>query len=444
MDIAGYNEAFDEAGALRGPYRAFRARTGRNPFDPTPESVAALSQRPLGDRYTILPIPLVLDDSEYRETIVRGVRQRALALQQLFWDVVRSRETPLPANLLSRIVEREGMSVRDLTRWWNGKHRRDVRFTCAPDLVRGQDGRWCILEDNVGCVGGVVDSWFVLERFLLHTGAPLDPSLPAGADLTRAVREFLADVGQTPASADVLALLGPQCSTDLEARRKREVLEAMGLRVLDKEEVEAATRKGLSSAGLRGLVNFDSRGWTSTAELTDELFVRRGVPLMTAPGTEFLGNKALLPLMDEIVSFYSGEKPILRTVETELCRRLPDDPTGWVLKKSNGCGGREVYFLDGASGAEMHRLEMMLAGWGGSDSAVLQRRVRASFLPISPAVPWHRFQVELRPVGFVIGDLTCIVSEHPSGRALSNLDGHGLGNMSQGAHYLPVIREPGC
>jgi uncharacterized circularly permuted ATP-grasp superfamily protein len=427
MEIAsGYNEAFDETGGMRAPYRAFRRRTGRDPFDPSPSSVAALSRQPLGDRYSILPIPLILDDSEYRESIARGVRQRALALQSLFWDIVCSRETPLPAGIIARILEQERTSVDELAGWWKDKSRGNVRFTYAPDLVRDADGRWCILEDNVGCVGGVVDSRLVVERFLVHTGTTLDSRIAVRADLVHAVHTFLADVGRTVASPDVLAIPGPEC--DPEARRKREVLGAAGLRLLDGVE---------SSRDVRAVVNFE------TTELTRELFGSGGAAVMTAPGIDILGNKLLLPFMDAIVSSYCGAEPVLRTAQTELYEGFPADPSGWILKKSNGCQGKEVFFLGELSDAERRRLETTVAAtWGGPEWAVLQRRVSASFLPVSPAAAWHRFQVELRPIGFVIGDGTCIVSDHASGRAFSNLSGRSLGNMSQGAHYIAVLREP--
>ena len=432
MDTAaGYNEAFDENGSLRAPYRAFRNRTGRDPFQPAPETVAALARSPLGDRYTILPIPLILNDLEYRETIARGVRQRALALQSLFWDVVQSREPPLPAEVLQRSLEQEGTSARELAALWKGKTRAHVRFTYAPDLMRDPEGRWSIVEDNVGCVGGVVDSRLVVERFLAHTGTSLDARVTAAADLVRAVREFLEENPETPASDDVLVLADSDC--DPEARRKLQVLRAAGFRVVDGQELQRT-----HGAEIGAIVNF---------RMTDhlrELFGERGLPLMTAPGIDFLGNKLLLPFMDSLVAFYSGEEPVLRTARTELFQNLPDRQRqpGWILKKSSGCQGKEVIFLEDLNDAQWNALETTINGWGGPDWAVLQRRVCASFLPIARAIAWHWFQIELRPIVFVVGDRSCIVSDHPSGRALSNLDGRRLGNMSQGAHYVAVLREP--
>jgi uncharacterized circularly permuted ATP-grasp superfamily protein len=443
-----YNEAFDETGSLREPYRAFHARTRVDPLLPSHQSIHGLTRSPLGDQRTIFPIPLILDDHEYVEIISRGVRQRALALQKLFYDAVRGearvyRGTRLPADLFSRILRQEGSRSGDLIRWWHGKSREAVRFTYAPDLVREPEGRWCVLEDNVGCVGGVVDGHLVARSYLAHTRTQLDSRIPSGSDLARAVEDFLGRVRKSPQSHDVVALLGNECGTaDSEAGRKRQALNALELRVLNLAELREAKRMGLAAHHIAAVVNFDSRGWTPTSELTDEMFGERSVPLMTSPAIEVLGNKALLPFMDEIVAFYSREDPILRTAKTELCQVLPNDPSGWVLKRTNGCQGREVFFLDDMSVVERDELQASVAKWGDSECAIVQRRVSASFLPAARDAAAHRFQVELRPFGFVVGDSSCVVGQHACGRAFDLATGRHVGNISQGACYVSVIREP--
>ena len=327
MDIAlRYNEGFDEGGNVRAPYQAFRSRTGHNPFTPSGKLAAALTNGPLGDRYSILPVPLVLDDREYREVIAAGVTQRALALQALFFDLMSGetevfRKTPLPIDLFPAILEQEGLAMRDLAAWWEGHSREAVRFTYAPDLVRGPDGRWLILEDNLGCVGGIVDSELVVQRLLACTGTCLHPSLARGSNLARAVCDFLARVERTPNSVDVLAVLGDECSSsDPEATRKRRVLQELGMHIVDEMQVEVAERRGLRIRDVRAIVNFSTTNRKQASVLAHDLFGRHRVPLMTAPGIAALGNKALLPFMDDIVAFYSSADPILRAAETRFCR----------------------------------------------------------------------------------------------------------------------------
>jgi uncharacterized circularly permuted ATP-grasp superfamily protein len=449
MNVASrYNEAFDDVGNVRAAYQAFHLRTGHNPFFPSAKLSAELTNGPLGDRYSILPIPLVVDEREFHDVIVRGVTQRALALQALFFDLIGGESgvfchTSLPRDLWPLILEQEGIAMPDVASWWEGKSREAVRFTYGPDLVRGPDGRWLILEDNLGCVGGVVDAQLVLERFLECSGTRLHASIETHSDLARAVCEFLARVERTPTSTDVVALLGDECSrSDPEAARKREVLQGLGMRLADQWQLEGAEGRGLRLQDARAIVNFSTAIRTPAWNLADDLFGDGHVPLMTAPGVTALGNKALLPFIDEIVTFYSSDEPILRTAESRLCRDMPADHSDWVLKRSNGRQGRDVLFLDGMTESERLELDARLTTWGRPEGAVLQRRVDASVISSIPGARSDEFQVELRPFAFVVGDSQCRVGEHASGRAFRNTDGRGVGNMSRGACYVAVVREP--
>ena len=86
MGASRYNEGFDGDGRLRAAYRAFEARTGRDLLrSPLPKTGAPAA---IGNRYPIVPVPLVLADQEYA-ALAEAVRQRALALQRLFLDLVR-------------------------------------------------------------------------------------------------------------------------------------------------------------------------------------------------------------------------------------------------------------------------------------------------------------------------------------------------------------------
>jgi hypothetical protein len=439
-----YNEIFDDTGHVRAPYRAFQARTGSDPLHPRPGRVPALAHHPPVDSYAILGVPLVLDDRDYRETIAAGVRQRALALQALFHDLVdgkltRSPGGSLPAPVFADILGQHRLDLAALRQWWSGRPREDVRFTYAPDLLRGPDGVWQVLEDNVGCVGGVVDAHLVLSAYLDHTGVSLHAHVPDAPDLTRAAGAFLARVGHTPSSPQAVALVG--CEGDAEAQRRRRTLEATGLRVMNGGELRNAVQESSPLPPIAAVVNFDSTEWLTAPGFADETCGRRDVALMTAPGVEVLGNKALLPFADDIVAFYSGAPPILRTARTELYRAMPGDPRGRVLKASNGCQGQQVFFLEALSGSALAQLEAKLSV-GGPAQAVLQTRINASVMPIFSNGACEEYQVELRPLAWVIGDSVCVVGEAASGRAFRNDDGFGVGNMSRGASYVAVIREP--
>jgi hypothetical protein len=50
--------------------------------------------------------------------------------------------------------------------------------------------------------------------------------------------------------------------------------------------------------------------------------------------------------------------------------------------------------------------------------------------------------VEIRPVSYVLGWADVHVAEQPVAKVVSDLDPRRLNNISQGACYAPVLREP--
>jgi hypothetical protein len=439
-----YNEVFDVAGNIRAPYRAFQARTGIDPLHRPADWAGPRAHQWVCDSCAMLPVPLVLDDGEFCKTIAAGVQQRALALQALFHDLVQGerwepRDRLLPTPLFASILEHHGTELVALRRWWSGRPREHVRFTYAPDLLRGPDGVWNVIEDNVGCVGGIVDAHLVLSGYLRQTGSSVAPRMLQGCDLTRAIDAFLMRVGQTTPSPRVVALVG--CEGDAEGQRRRRALQAAGVLVLNERELRNAMQHGFSLRTLAAVVNFDATGWLDASELGEEIRGLGDVALMTAPGVEALGNKALLPFVDDIVALYSNAPPILRAAPTELYRAMPSEPRSRVVKLSNGCQGRHVFFLDALSASARAQLGSDLSARGAA-AAVLQAHISASVLPIFSDGTCEEYQVELRPLAWVIGDGVCVVGETPSGRAFRNDDGFGVGNMSRGASYIAVIREP--
>ena len=100
-----------------------------------------------------------------------------------------------------------------------------------------------------------------------------------------------------------------------------------------------------------------------------------------------------------------------------------------------------MFFLENMTDVARARLVDNLSA-RGTASAVLQERVSASFVPVNFGHAPQLYQIELRPLVFVLGDGVCVVGENASGRTFCVTNGFGAGNMSQGAQYLPVIREP--
>lgn len=430
MPLTGYDEVCAPSGAQRPAVAGFEARTGVSAVEPSKRFVDALRSGDADNGPPILPVPLVLPDAEYVDVIAPGVRQRARAMRALFHDLFAGpqlvvRAGAIDPTLVDVLTERAGWTTESLRRRWAGTNLADVCFVHGADLLRDPDGRWVVLEDNVGCVGGMVDATRVLTAYLRAAGTSLHPCVPLPDDLGEAVSAFLRSVGVTATDPGVVALAGQAspCGDFDETRRKVEVLTSLGLLVVDRGMFAAEVAAGAQYAAV--------------VDLGGEVDVG-GAPALGAPGSGLLADKALLPVMDEVIRTLLGEEPILATPATRLIDRLTDHTRG-VLKRVDGCGGNDVFVLDDHAFDRRDVLDERLAAWG-KGGAVLQDLVEASTLPSGGPGADRRYRVELRPIAYAVGD-DVLVSEVPVGRAVPLL-GDRRGNITQGASYVAVVREP--
>jgi uncharacterized circularly permuted ATP-grasp superfamily protein len=446
-----FDEVFNEDGTLRRPYAALRRCARRDPLRPAAALAEQLRDRPFDDDTRIFPVPVVIDDTEYRTVVQAGVAQRALALQQLFADLVLGEQQVLTAGvgldrgLLDEILAAAGTSLARLRGLWQAHGRDAIRFVYGPDLIRDPGGRWVVLEDNLGCVGGSADAFFVADRYRSASGLPGCPACQCQPDLAIAIRRWLHLLGRDPDDR-VAALLG--CETTggdpwalrlEENARRRLILDELAIRVIDPVQLGSQETTGGHPTAL---INFDvDESWS-------EVFGRPGVAMFNAPGTGVLGAKALLPYVDDLIRFYMRGEPILRTPPTRLLSDgvLPADQENWVVKTSVGRQGTEVFVLRWQPRDRLELVEdLVRKEWSGA-AAVAQRYVEPSRL--TPAGPgsWDGYRVEIRPVAYVLDWHEVYVSEQSAGKVVSIYDARRLNNISQGACYAPVLRQPcpGC
>ncbi len=449
------DEARDARGRPRAPYRRLAARFGFDPLAPGAALRARLDDRPLGDDARILPVPLALDAREHA-AIRRGVRQRALALHAFFSELVAG-GGPVAGCVDADVVERVLAAA-------GGELRRapagdDVAFVYGPDIARGPDGAWVVIEDNVGCVGGIADGWFVGRAYA--RAASLPEADPASADLVRALTRWRALLGDPP---DGWLAAMPGCGPGdaavvvEEDRRRAELLRLAGARMLDGVAVPSAgTDPDPPTANLGGrppaanlgarppAANLGARLPTATANFGAPPLAAianfGALPppssgaaprLLNSPGTGLLGDKALLPYVDEMIRRTSGDEPLLRSAATLVQRdgALPEPPMDWVVKTATGCGGDGVHVLGTRDADDAARASMHAAGLGGT---VAQRWIDCSTLP------WGPSRIELRPIAYVLGRDEVFVGEQLVGKAVLAADRRALNNVSRGARYVAVL-----
>lgn len=282
----------------------------------------------------ILPfdcVPRIIAANEWA-MLERGVTQRVRALNLFLGDIYNG----------GRIVK-DGVIPHDLV-YKNSNYRPEmegfpVRFgtyvhICGIDLVRDQQGTFCVLEDNARTPSGV--SYVVENRHLMLRTFP---DLVAGMNLRpvddygRRLRLAMNDIAPEGVDDPQVVLLSPGIYNSayfehvfLAREMGVPLVEGADLTVED-DRVWMRTTVGLqpvhtiyrriaddfldpgvfrpdSMLGVRGLI----QAW------------RRGnVTLANAVGTGVADDKAVYAYMPRIIRYYLDEDAILPNVETHIC-----------------------------------------------------------------------------------------------------------------------------
>ncbi len=439
-----YDEIHDETGARRAPYAAIQARTGIDVTRPDPAVASTLR------RAGIHPVPLVLGEDEYRSTLVPGVLQRALVLQALFEDLAIGSARVIDSGLvrpdeLAWILGSAGLSVRSLRQLWQGQSREQIRFVYGPDLVRSPDGEWLVLEDNVGCVGGMAEGRATRDAYLQAAGLAAGDGDSSRTDLARAIDSFLERAGVPPHTSGLFGFAGwtspGGCgANDFETRRKADCLRSFGITVTQPEELLARIREG--AVDLTAIVNLSATLTAAYQDLARVAFTQCRVPVLGAPCVELIATKSFLPFDGALAEAYLGEPLLLRSAPSRLVRERPDRlPDQGVVKRSTGCQGTEVFFLDEMRDAGRSRSLLAALDEWGPCAAILQEHVTRSVLGGTGNGSPETVQLEIRPLVYVYGWRAALVGEALAGRAVA-ASAERRGNISRGAAFLPVLREP--
>jgi uncharacterized circularly permuted ATP-grasp superfamily protein len=301
-------------------------------------------------------IPRIVPSDEWA-LLERGLAQRARALNAFLADVygpqriLREGRIPIELVATSRYYEREmiGLAV---------PHGVYIHVS-GIDLIRGRDGTYYVLEDNLRTPSGisyVLETRDVLKRtfprlFEHYQPRPVD-------DYPLRLRDTLRKSAPPDAEDPTIVLLTPGIynsayfeHTMLARRMGVELVEGGDLMVRD-NRVFMKTTKGLqrvdviyrriddsfldplyfrtdSTLGIAGLMNAYRAG---------------NVTLANAVGTGVADDKAVYPYVPEMIRFYLGEEPILPNVPTYDCteavqRRYVCDHLHELVVKNVGASG---------------------------------------------------------------------------------------------------------
>ena len=451
-EVAPYDEVRGADGRLRPSYGRLEQRLGWDPACPPTAVRERIARRPLGDDHSVAPVPLALSETDHR-TLYDGVAQRARTLQQFYVDSFLGEQaylhsgTPLTPALLDEMMSVIGTSVDYFRAWWRGHDPNEVRFVYGPDLVRDPGGRWRIIEDNVGCVGGCADSHFVSAAY---RQAAIDPERQPAPELSRAVSSWLDSLSLAPGDPGVIALVSDGDSLDeylpatfAEADRRARLMRDLGIAVLDDHEFEQACQRGQRRPdALRAVLNIGVTTGTTWPLLRDVAFGQRHAPMLNAPGTIVLGHKALLPFVDDMIGFYGLGQPLLTTPHTTLLTDglLPEGDGDWVVKTATGCRCDGVFVLRWQQPNALEDLRRALRGSWPANAAVAQQYVEPSRLTLDGDCPCS-YRVELRAPAYVTGWQQVSVSRQVVANLVPDDPPGRLNDLFNGASYGAVISQ---
>ncbi|MCB0971883.1 MAG: circularly permuted type 2 ATP-grasp protein, partial [Acidimicrobiales bacterium] len=249
---------------------------------------------------------------------------------------------------------------------------------CGSDLVRGADGLFRVLEDNLRVPSGVayvLENRQVSKRVLADAFRDLDIQ-PVDGYPSR-LAQMLASLTPRPGEVPVIAVLTPGIYNSayfehafLAQQMGALLVQGADLVVDDDDICHARTVDGLvrvdviyrrvddafldpevfrpdSLVGTPGLM----RAWRSG-----------NLALANAPGAGVADDKVVYAFVPDLIRYYLGEEPKLPAVPTHVC--LHDDDRRYVLdhlqelvvKPANESGGKGIFIGNQASAAEVEEV----------------------------------------------------------------------------------------
>lgn len=221
-----YDEVHDSTGAPRPAYRDVYPLISRLTARQSLAQMLRSQQMFRGDN-RLNPWPRILTRTEY-ETLKKGVEQRAKALRRFLEDHYsgqRSYQQIIPKHLVDRIMARTheaGIKLRP----------DQIAFPYGPDVMRAVDGKFYVIEDNPGFIGGPGDllearrALFTLNPGLAEVLHPLDDPMDYYRNLVEDARHRA-----IPRNGKIVLYLTPPYD-DHEHKRLRAIMSDLGVTVV--------------------------------------------------------------------------------------------------------------------------------------------------------------------------------------------------------------------
>ena len=365
---ASFDEAFGQDGRPRPAYEGLIESLGDvgRLRDAVSRRLEHGKVRFGGGTFPLDPVPRLIGAAEWGP-VASGLGQRARALGAFITDAYGDREIVAAGVMPERVIE----TADNFEPWMMGVEAERTAFVTGLDLVRGDDRELRVLEDNSRTPSGM--AYAVLARGVIAEHVPCSDGVldPEGTFELLANTIRAAAPGGDPSI--VLLSDGPANSAWFE---HREIARHLGIPVVQPGDV--MVRSGRLHAWLdEGRTRQIDVVYRRTDEdrlrdpaggatwLADLRFapVRRGTLAVVNPfGAGLADDKLVHAYVEDMVRFYLGEEPLLRSVRTldladeearsEVLASLGD----FVVKPRGAYGGAGVVVCRQCSEEELQSL----------------------------------------------------------------------------------------
>jgi len=422
VDSGVFDEAFEADGSPRPLYAELIGRLDLEHLAGLQGQVqVALAERNVefGPPHSRAPfgidaIPRLIAADEWNE-LERGLRQRVRALNLFLADAYGERRVVQAGIIRPELID-EAMHFEPLLAEAGIPVQAEI---AGPDLVRGSDGTFSVIEDNLRTPSGL--AYAAVGRPVIEAGfgsellKPVSPE-PAFDLLARALRSK----DPTGTGDPQIAVLtdGPISSAWYE---HQELARRVGIPLVSPGDLHT-NGKHLEARSDEGNFRIDvlyNRSSTERLTLPDDRFTPLGEVLIEAMragnlaclnsfGTGIADDKALHCYVDHLIRFYLDEEPILQNTtsydlgDPEQRAQVMDRLDEVVIKPRWTFGGQDIVI---GPRTPLEKIQQLATSIRKSpERFIAQEMIMLSQHPTVVDAELSPRHVDLRPYVFTIGD----------------------------------------
>ena len=423
-----FDETFESPGKPRSTCAPFASRLQALTDEEltTRQEAAEFLLRDLGITFTVYGhesgtekiwpfdlLPRIVDGNEWDE-IERGLKQRVEALN-LFVDDIYNDQKILRDGVVPETLLKSSKTYREQMQGFHAPQGAWCHIS-GVDLIRGGDGQFYVLEDNLRCPSGVsyvLENREVLKRTLSNVfeGMKVEPVTDYPERLLDTLLSCAPDQVEDPTA--VLLTPGIYNSayfehTFLAQKMGIELVQGSDL-VIHDEHVYMCTTRGLKQVDViyRRIDDdfLDPKYFNEDSVLgvhgLMDVYRAGNVTLANAPGTGVADDKAVYTFVPEIIKYYLDQDSILANVPTFRCGEASErqhvlaNMDQLVIKPVNESGGYGIVMGPQASKSELaeaaEKIKADPRNW------IAQPMLQLSTVPTLADGKLHPRHVDLRP-----------------------------------------------